>query len=202
MSKAAYIVSAVRTPIGKFGGALADFTHPDLGTIAARAALVAVMSVGTATAQSSPIPQQAPVTKTGEAQRGLALKVVDESGGVVGSAEVTIKNERTGTSIVTRSDAIGQVAIAGLPAGSYEVSVSYPGFKTVTRDHIAVPAQEVITLQIAVGGGYPVQAVLLLETEHPPYQQVLSEPVPEPPQGRPRRRNAFIRFFSKIRHAI
>jgi acetyl-CoA C-acetyltransferase len=34
-----YIVSAVRTPIGKFGGALADFTHPDLGTIAVRAAL-------------------------------------------------------------------------------------------------------------------------------------------------------------------
>jgi hypothetical protein len=34
-----YIVSAVRTPIGKFGGALADFTHPDLGTTAVRAAL-------------------------------------------------------------------------------------------------------------------------------------------------------------------
>jgi acetyl-CoA C-acetyltransferase len=39
MSKAIYIVSAVRTPIGKFGGALVDFTHPDLGTIAVRAAL-------------------------------------------------------------------------------------------------------------------------------------------------------------------
>jgi len=39
MSKTVYIVSAVRTPIGKFGGALADFTHPDLGTVAVRAAL-------------------------------------------------------------------------------------------------------------------------------------------------------------------
>jgi len=39
MSQTTYIVSAVRTPIGKFGGALADFTHPDLGTIAVRAAL-------------------------------------------------------------------------------------------------------------------------------------------------------------------
>jgi len=39
MSKTIYIVSAVRTPIGKFGGALAEFTHPDLGTIAVRAAL-------------------------------------------------------------------------------------------------------------------------------------------------------------------
>jgi len=36
---AVYIISAVRTPIGKFGGMLADFTQPDLGTIAVRAAL-------------------------------------------------------------------------------------------------------------------------------------------------------------------
>ncbi|HKV27050.1 MAG TPA: thiolase family protein [Candidatus Acidoferrales bacterium] len=35
----AYIISAVRTPIGKFGGGLADFTAPDLGVIAVRAAL-------------------------------------------------------------------------------------------------------------------------------------------------------------------
>ena len=34
-----YIVSAVRTPIGKFGGGLAEFTAPDLGVIAVRAAL-------------------------------------------------------------------------------------------------------------------------------------------------------------------
>jgi acetyl-CoA C-acetyltransferase len=39
MAKTVYIVSAVRTPIGKFGGMLAEFTHPDLGTIAVRAAL-------------------------------------------------------------------------------------------------------------------------------------------------------------------
>jgi acetyl-CoA C-acetyltransferase len=35
----AYIVGAVRTPIGKFGGALADFTAADMGVIAVRAAL-------------------------------------------------------------------------------------------------------------------------------------------------------------------
>ncbi|MFZ0036240.1 MAG: thiolase family protein [Candidatus Acidiferrales bacterium] len=39
MTKAVYIVSAARTPIGKFGGALADYTAPDLGVIAVRAAL-------------------------------------------------------------------------------------------------------------------------------------------------------------------
>ena len=39
MTQAVYIVSAARTPIGKFGGALADLTAPDLGVIAVRAAL-------------------------------------------------------------------------------------------------------------------------------------------------------------------
>ncbi len=39
MSRAAYIVSAVRTPIGKFGGGLAELTAADLGVLAVRAAL-------------------------------------------------------------------------------------------------------------------------------------------------------------------
>lgn len=39
MTGAVYIVSAVRTPIGKFGGMLADYTAPDLGVLAVRAAL-------------------------------------------------------------------------------------------------------------------------------------------------------------------
>jgi acetyl-CoA C-acetyltransferase len=39
VAKAVYIVSAARTPIGKFGGALAEMTAPDLGVVAVRAAL-------------------------------------------------------------------------------------------------------------------------------------------------------------------
>ena len=39
--RSVYILSAVRTPIGKYGGSLRDFTAPDLGVIAAKAALEA-----------------------------------------------------------------------------------------------------------------------------------------------------------------
>jgi acetyl-CoA C-acetyltransferase len=39
MAEAVYIVSAVRTPIGKFGGALAELTAADLGVLVTRAAL-------------------------------------------------------------------------------------------------------------------------------------------------------------------
>jgi len=38
-NRAVFILSAVRTPIGKYGGSLRDLTAPDLGVIAARAAL-------------------------------------------------------------------------------------------------------------------------------------------------------------------
>jgi acetyl-CoA C-acetyltransferase len=34
-----YIVSAVRTPIGKFGGSLASLTAADMGVVAAKAAI-------------------------------------------------------------------------------------------------------------------------------------------------------------------
>ena len=37
--RSVYILSAVRTPIGKYGGALRDFSAPDLGVVAAQAAL-------------------------------------------------------------------------------------------------------------------------------------------------------------------
>ena len=39
MNRAVYIVSAVRTPIGKFGGGLAELSAADLGVIAVRAAM-------------------------------------------------------------------------------------------------------------------------------------------------------------------
>jgi acetyl-CoA C-acetyltransferase len=39
MMNSAFILSAVRTPIGKFGGSLAGFTAPDLGVFAAKAAI-------------------------------------------------------------------------------------------------------------------------------------------------------------------
>jgi acetyl-CoA C-acetyltransferase len=52
MSRGVYIASAVRTPIGKFGGGLADLTAPDLGVIAVRAALE--RAFGTAPAPRAP----------------------------------------------------------------------------------------------------------------------------------------------------
>src|SRR5689334_9272655 len=39
MGETVYILSAVRTPIGKFGGALASLSAADMGVVAAKAAM-------------------------------------------------------------------------------------------------------------------------------------------------------------------
>ncbi len=51
MEQAAYIVSAVRTPIGKFGGSLADFSSADLGVLVVREALERAFGVPMPAAQ-------------------------------------------------------------------------------------------------------------------------------------------------------
>jgi acetyl-CoA C-acetyltransferase len=60
-----YIVSAARTPIGKFGGALADLTAADLGVIAVRAAL--------ARAFGEALPERTPGKFDGEAAAPIRI---------------------------------------------------------------------------------------------------------------------------------
>jgi len=62
-TQSVYIVAAARTPIGKFGGALAEFTAPDLGVIAVRAALERAFG--------QPLP---PPRKPGEAASGSGAR--------------------------------------------------------------------------------------------------------------------------------
>lgn len=69
MSKTAYIVSAVRTPIGKFGGALAELTAADLGVIAVRAAME--RAFGSAPAERKPGERNQAKTDSARSGRGV-----------------------------------------------------------------------------------------------------------------------------------
>jgi acetyl-CoA C-acetyltransferase len=70
MAKTVYIVSAARTPIGKFGGMLAEFTQPDLGVIAVRAALERAFGL--------PLPpERTPGESTGGVRPELPWRVED-----------------------------------------------------------------------------------------------------------------------------
>ncbi|HUJ95743.1 MAG TPA: carboxypeptidase regulatory-like domain-containing protein [Terriglobales bacterium] len=63
--------------------------------------------------------------------RGLHGTVTDSSGAVVGGARVTITNRQTGSSQTSITDARGVFQAYGLPSGTYRISISSPGFRTI-----------------------------------------------------------------------
>jgi Carboxypeptidase regulatory-like domain len=64
--------------------------------------------------------------------------VQDQQGAVIGKASVSAKSLDTGAVRTATADDSGNYRIASVPAGSYEVSATAPGFKTEVRSGIAV----------------------------------------------------------------
>jgi len=75
-----YILSAVRTPIGKFGGALASFTAADLGVVAVREAL--------RRAFGEPLPAE---RNPGEFSRPMPAKIGAQEPSVAASAQNSVR---------------------------------------------------------------------------------------------------------------
>jgi hypothetical protein len=117
----------------------------------ASAALAAVISVGPAFARA-PLTKQGPTLfQIQPVQTGISLKVVDATGAVVSKARVTIVNEKTKVKVDGETDAGGRLRLVDLPAGSYEITVSVPGFKVLKQSHVSVPSKTPLKLQIEVG---------------------------------------------------
>ena len=53
--------------------------------------------------------------------------VVDNTGGLVVGAQVTITNQGTGVKVESRTNSQGDFSMTGLPSGTYEVSVTREG---------------------------------------------------------------------------
>src|SRR5690242_17257387 len=60
----------------------------------------------------------------------LTGTVHDSSGAAVANANVVVSNSSQGLSRPTTTNSTGDWLIGGLPGGTYDVSVSAPGFKT------------------------------------------------------------------------
>src|SRR2546426_756140 len=78
--------------------------------------------------------------------------VQDSSGLVIPGADVKIKNNGTGAEFVTVSGSDGGFTVPSIPAGSYSVTVSLMGFKTVNLTNVtvqaAIPASVKVALQV------------------------------------------------------
>jgi len=87
------------------------------------------------------------VTRVGLAQNtnssDIRGTVTDPSGASVANAGVTVKNQGTNFERTMQTDENGDYRIAGLGAGSYQVSVSAPGFKTFVRSAIVLDSSQI-----------------------------------------------------------
>ncbi len=80
--------------------------------------------------------------------------VTDSSGAIVPGANVTVKNEDTGFTRSTVTNASGSYSFAELPLGTYTVEVSLSGFKSSIRKGITLNVADVRAedVQLEAGG--------------------------------------------------
>jgi hypothetical protein len=97
--------------------------------------------------------------------------VTDPSGAVIPGAQVMVTNKGTGAVIKQQTTKSGFYSISPLDAGSYSLSVSAPGFKTLVRPNVTVNGMQVLGLNLKMSLGAQTQTVTVsaapppLETE-------------------------------------
>lgn len=97
--------------------------------------------------------------------------VVDSQGGSVPGADLTIRNQQTGVTTKTVTNAGGNYTVTSLVAGKYDVSASKSGFSTVTHEAVRLEVGQIARVDITLRVGQVTQQVVvkasdvLLETE-------------------------------------
>ena len=79
--------------------------------------------------------------------------IQDQQGGAIGKAEVSVKSLDTGVVRKSNTQDNGDYRITGVPAGSYEVSIAAPGFKTEVRSPIDVTVGADVNVNFAMTVG-------------------------------------------------
>jgi hypothetical protein len=102
----------------------------------------------------------------GSSTASISGVVVDSGGGVVPGADVTVKNNGTGETYSAVTSGQGVFSVPSLITGTYTVTVSLQGFKTVVLNNVVVnagvPASVRATLEV---GGLAEQVLVQATTE-------------------------------------
>jgi iron complex outermembrane receptor protein len=86
-------------------------------------------------------------TPAGPALEGT---VADTKGGLIAHATIVVRNEASGRIKTATADAAGHFSISGLPAGSYTVEASAPGFAEAARKGIQVAPEHADTVALTL----------------------------------------------------
>src|SRR5438876_8430306 len=97
--------------------------------------------------------------------------VADAANAIVGGASIEAKNTESGATYTAASTETGNYTLTQLPAGTYQLTVTLPGFKRYIRQNVVVAATQTVRLDVklevgAVGEFVTITAeVPLLNTE-------------------------------------
>ncbi len=89
----------------------------------------------------------------------IAGNVLDQSGAVVPGATVTAKNTATGNTYTTTTTSSGSFTFPSVTLGTYDVTVTAPGFQTSQRQGVVVQVATQSTLQITLQPGEVTQTI-------------------------------------------
>jgi hypothetical protein len=89
--------------------------------------------------------------------------VTDSTGAVISSVPIQAKNSETGIVYDGATSTTGNYTISQLPVGTYEISMSAPGFKKYTRAGLTVEVAQVLRVDITLEVGAASESVTVTE---------------------------------------
>jgi hypothetical protein len=92
---------------------------------------------------------------------GIAGTVKDTSGAFVADSTITLKNDLTGISSVTRASAAGAYSFNGVNPGTYTLTIASDGFETRVIHAVEVHVQQTAAIDVQLAAGSVQQQVMV-----------------------------------------
>src|SRR5579864_2068873 len=119
-----------------------------------------------------------------QSDRGTITGTIsDPAGAVIAAAAIEARNTETGVVYPVAASATGNYTIPQLPAGTYELSVTVPGFKKLLRPGLIIQAAQTIRVDATLEVGNATESVTvqaeapLLKTESGELSQTIAAQV-------------------------
>ncbi len=104
------------------------------------------------------------VAVSAQSDRGtITGTIADPAGAVVAAGKVEAKNIATGAVFEVASTETGNYTIAQLPAGTYEMTVTVPGFKKFVRQNLTVQVAATVRIDVVLEVGATSESVTVTE---------------------------------------
>ncbi len=99
-----------------------------------------------------------------QSDRGTITGTVsDPTGAVVANAPINAKQLETGATFQAGTSATGNYTLSQLPTGTYELTVSVPGFKRFVRQNLVLPVAQTLRIDVALEVGSNSESVTVTE---------------------------------------